>query len=408
MLNRILYSVELHNFSAGFANTLNELPYVWRVTLFNRKNRYEMFLNSMKTAVILIDDSFKIHYINDAALNMLETGRNQVNERPLNHFLVDDGLSQEQIIKAVHHNEDFRETAVHMCFKDGRCMTVDLNANIITIDGDRHALLEIIPIDKQRKITQETQQYAQQVAARELIRGLAHEIKNPLGGIRGAAQLLEKNLPNEEQLEFTKMIIDQADRLRNLVDRLLGPNSLPQKRDFNLHQILEMVQSVLSNDLAFKVVIERDYDPSIPDIFADPDMLQQAILNIARNASQALRNYIKDENPDHQPNIIFKTRIERQCVIKGVRYPLCAKISVIDNGPGIPMELRDTLFYPMVSSKKNGSGLGLSIAQTLTDHHHGKIDVESYPGFTEFCLYIPIVPKKKRKTEELSNKERKA
>lgn len=366
-----------------------------------------MFLNAMKTAVILIDDDFKISFINDSALSLLETGRNQVKERPLDTFFIEKGLNEEQIIKALHHNEDFRETAVHLCFKDGRCMTIDLNSTIINIEGDRYALLEIVPLDKQRKITQESQQYAQQVAARELIRGLAHEIKNPLGGIRGAAQLLEKKLPDEDQVEFTKMIIEQADRLRNLVDRLLGPNSLPQKKDCNLHQILESVQSVLTNDLAFKVQIERDYDPSIPEIFADPDMLQQAILNIARNASQALRNYTNDLKPDHSPLIIFKTRIERLCVIKGVRHSLSARVSIIDNGPGIPPELRDTLFYPMVSSKPNGSGLGLSIAQTLTDHHQGKIDVESYPGYTEFSLYLPILRTKKNQESKANNKENK-
>lgn len=352
---------------------------------------YELFLNSLKTALILVNAKFEVSFANDAALNLLETGINQVKERPLNDFLIEDSFNQQQIIKAISSSEDFRETGTVMCFRDGRCTTVDINANIIDINGQVQALLEINPVDKQRKITQESQQYAQQVAARDLVRGLAHEIKNPLGGIRGAAQLLERKLHKAEEKEFTQMIIDQADRLRNLVDRLLGPNSLPQKRQFNLHQILEKVQSVIMNDLAFSIKLKRDYDPSIPDLYADSDMLQQAILNIARNASQAIQNNNSVSN--QQATITFKTRIERQCVIKGERHQLCAKISIIDNGPGIPAELKDTLFYPMVSSKENGSGLGLSIAQTLTDHHNGKIDVESFPGYTEFSLYIPISTK---------------
>lgn len=360
-----------------------------RVGLVDDRHSYEVFLNAIKTALILINDKFYVSYVNDAALNLLETGINQVKERPLYDFLVDDSFNMHQVLNAIKKREDFRDTSVQFCFKDGRCMTVDINANIVVIDDVKHALLEINPIDKQRKITQESQQHAQQVAARELIRGLAHEIKNPLGGIRGAAQLLERQLKSQSEKEFTQMIIDQADRLRNLVDRLLGPNSLPKKSQFNLHKILEKVQSVLANDLSFSITISRDYDPSIPDLLADPDMLQQALLNIARNASQSLKSYCKAHN-EHEPMVIFKTRIERQCVIKGERHPLCAKISIIDNGPGIPDEIKDTLFYPMVSSKKNGSGLGLSIAQTLTDHHNGKIDLESYSGYTEFSLYIPI------------------
>lgn len=360
------------------------------------RHNYELFLNSLKTALILVNSKFEVSFVNDAALNLLETGINQVKERPLSDFLIDNSVNQTQIIKALENHEDYRETGVQMCFRDGRCTTVDINANIVNVRGQTQALLEINPIDNQRRITQESQQYAQQIAARELVRGLAHEVKNPLGGIRGAAQLLEKKLPRAEEQEFTQMIIDQVDRLTNLVDRLLGPNALPQKRLFNLHQILDKVQSVIMHDLAFSIQLNRDYDPSIPDLYADPDMLQQAILNIARNASQALQESNKGD--DHESTITFKTRIERQCMIKGKKYQLSAKVSVIDNGPGIPSNLKDTLFYPMVSSKQNGSGLGLSIAQTLADYHHGKIDVNSYPGFTEFSVYIPILSEQETST----------
>jgi two-component system nitrogen regulation sensor histidine kinase GlnL len=346
---------------------------------------FELFLNSIRTALVLVDEKFEISYVNDADLNLLETGITQIKERPFNAFFLTDSFNDKQFTQALKTGEGFSDTSVQLCFTDGRSFMVDINANIITANNKRQVLMEIIPVDKQRKITQESQQYAQQLAARELIRGLAHEIKNPLGGIRGAAQLLEKELPNPEHKEFTEMIINQSDRLRGLVDRLLGPNSLPQKSTFNIHKVIEKVSVLISADVSFSIAIERDYDPSIPDIFADSDMLEQAVLNITRNASQAL----KSASTEH-PSIIFKTRIERQYVIKGNRYPLCAKISVIDNGPGIPDDIRDTLFYPMVSTKSNGNGLGLSIAQTLTDHHNGKIDVESFPGYTDFSLYIPL------------------
>jgi len=371
---------------------VHQFYFVWSLTLVADNLHYELFLNSIKTALILVDENLTISFVNHAALNLLETGVSQLKERPLNDFFLANNFNSEQFLNALNNGEDFIETEVQMCFKDGRSLMVDMNANVILANHKHQILIEIVPIDKQRKITQESLQYAQQNAARELIRGLAHEIKNPLGGIRGAAQLLEKELTSPHQVEFTQMIIDQADRLRKLVDRLLGPNALPRKRTFNLHVIIEKICTLINADQCYSISTERDYDPSIPDIYADPDMLQQAILNITRNASQALQS-----SNTENPSIIFKSRIERQCVIKGVRHPLCAKISIIDNGPGISSDIKDTLFYPMVSTKDNGSGLGLSIAQTLTDHHNGKIDLESFPGYTEFSLYIPIVKESKKK-----------
>lgn len=346
---------------------------------------YELFLNAIKTALILVDEKLNISFVNDAALSLLETGGKQIKDRPFDDFFIEHTFNKEQFLNALHNGEDFIEAEVQMCFKDGRSLMVDMNANVVMINHKQQILIEITLVDKQRKISQESLQHAQQTAARELIRGLAHEIKNPLGGIRGAAQLLEKELQDPHLAEFTQMIIDQSDRLRGLVDRLLGPNALPQKRWFNLHEIIEKVRRLISADQSYSISIIRDYDPSIPDIYADPDMLQQAILNITTNASQAL----KTANTS-QASITFRSRIERQCVIKGERYPLCAKISIIDNGPGICPQIKDTLFYPMVSTKDSGSGLGLSIAQTLTDHHNGKIDLESFPGYTDFSLYIPI------------------
>ncbi|MFC3123337.1 nitrogen regulation protein NR(II) [Agaribacter flavus] len=348
----------------------------------------ETIFQSMTNALLVLDEEFNIVYVNEAALNVFETGLSQIQEKTFDEFFLQEHLDLRRFERAFSKGEEFSEAELQLCFKDGRCILVDLQANIFRVEQKEYLLLEIMPVDKQRKISQETQQYAQQVAARELIRGLAHEIKNPLGGIRGAAQLLNRQLPTREQQEFTQMIMEQADRLRGLVDRLLGPNTLPQKGYCNLHEVIEKVRSVIAADQSYSIRVIRDYDPSIPDVYADPDMLQQALLNIVRNASQAL----KDAHIE-KPTIRLKTRIERSSVINGKRHALCALISVIDNGPGIPRELRDTLFYPMVTSKKNGSGLGLSIAQTLTDHHDGKIDLESFPGYTEFTIYIPITKK---------------
>ncbi len=341
--------------------------------------------NMLKTVVIIIDEYFDILYVNDAALAMLETGVKHIHDRKFYEFFLENGIERSTFEAAMLHREDFSETEVQLFFKDGRCILTDITATCFEAEQQRMMLLEIKQIDKQKKIAQETMQYAQQQAAKELVRGLAHEIKNPLGGIRGAAQLLEKELINPEQKEFTQMIVDQSDRLRSLVDRLLGPNSLPEMKWINIHKVIENVRTVINADTMQEIEIERDYDISIPDVFVDPDMLEQALLNIARNSMQSLKS-----GATKNALIKLKTRIERQTVIKGKRHKLCALISIIDNGPGIPLELRDTIFYPMVTSKRNGSGLGLSIAQTLTDHHEGKIDVASYPGHTEFTLHLPI------------------
>lgn len=341
--------------------------------------------NMLKTVVIIIDEHFDILYVNDAALAMLETGVKHIHDRKFYDFFSENGIQRSTFEDAFSNAEDFTETEVQLCFKDGRSVLTDITATCFERQQQRMMLLEIRQIDKQKKITQETMQYAQQQAAKELVRGLAHEIKNPLGGIRGAAQLLEKELSNPDQKEFTQMIIDQSDRLSNLVDRLLGPNSLPHKQWINIHEIIEKVRSVIDADTSHEIKIERDYDISIPKMFVDPDMLQQALLNIARNSMQALKSAEIE-----CARIQLKTRIARQTVIKGKRHKLCALVSIIDNGPGIPLELRDTLFYPMVTSKPDGSGLGLSIAQTLTDYHEGKIDVQSHPGYTEFTLHVPI------------------
>ncbi|WP_338027120.1 nitrogen regulation protein NR(II) [Colwellia maritima] len=216
-------------------------------------------------------------------------------------------------------------------------------------------MIEFKQIDQQKQISLEVFQQQQWIAARDLIKGLAHEIKNPLGGLRGAAQLLNKEL-DEEQQEYTEMIIEQADRLTNLVDRLLGPNQLPQIESHNIHSVLEKVCQVVNFSHEQTIELKRDYDPSIPAIKCDQEKIQQAVLNIVNNAIQAISANNK---------ITLKTRIASNKTINGKQVKLAVKISIIDDGPGIPVEIQDTLFYPMVSGRTNGTGLGLSISQTL-------------------------------------------
>lgn len=341
-------------------------------------------LDNLNTAIIVIDKALTIQFANDAGLALFETGYKQLHAQPLNEFLTQNVINALPIESAIDEGEDFTETEVRLSFKDKRQVLVDITVTNIILDKKPRLMFEIKIIEKQQQISRQNQQNAQHFAARELVRGLAHEIKNPLGGIRGAAQLLEKEL-DLEQKEYTQLIMEQSDRLRNLVDRLLGPNSRPIIASYNVHQAIEQVRILTRAQFGETINIVRDYDPSIPQVMVDKDMLQQAVLNIVRNSVQALTNA-----QTLNPQIRLVTRVDRHVIVYKEHHPLVAQIKIIDNGPGIPSEIRDTLFYPMVSSKDNGTGLGLSIAQTLINHHKGKIEVESRPGHTEFVIYLPI------------------
>jgi two-component system nitrogen regulation sensor histidine kinase GlnL len=214
-----------------------------------------------------------------------------------------------------------------------------------------------------------------------MLRGLAHEIKNPLGGLRGAAQLLARELPTKELKEYTGVIISEADRLQKLVNRILGPNKMPKKEPVSIHEVLEHVRSLLLAEAPEGIRIQRDYDPSIPDINADRDQLIQALLNIMRNAVEAMHG---------DGDIKLRTRVIRKFTIGQKQQNLVAQIQVIDNGPGIPQEILEQIFFPMVTSRAEGTGLGLAIAQSLIQQHNGIIECKSKPGRTEFSIYIPI------------------
>ena len=345
----------------------------------------ENLLDNLSTAVIILDDEFKVRHANHAAQAMLERSLNLLIGCSIEQLIAHSSLDFMRFTDRMEHGEGYSDSEVQLTFTDGRHTHADVTVTCINEGFGVFLLLEIRIVEQQKRISQESLQWAQQQAARELIRGLAHEIKNPLGGIRGAAQLLEKELASDGLEEYTGMIIEQSDRLRNLVDRLLGPNSRPNFQWHNIHEVLEKVCTLVYLDMSHKISIVRDYDPSIPDMYFDQDMLQQAVLNIVRNSLQALT-----EHKQIHGKIMLVTRIERQATIHGLRFPLSVKIKVIDNGPGIADELKDTLFYPLVTSKVDGTGLGLSIAQTLIDHHRGKIEMESHPGHTAFSLYLPI------------------
>ncbi|PSW03448.1 nitrogen regulation protein NR(II) [Photobacterium lipolyticum] len=341
-----------------------------------------IILDNLVTAVLLLDEKLTIRYVNPAAEQLLSFSKrrllNTCFPELLQHSSLDIGLVQ----ATLQSGQGLADSDVTFVI-DGKHHTLELNASPISWQKELLILLELKPIDQQRRISQELSQHAQQQAAKELVRGLAHEIKNPLGGLRGAAQLLEKALPDPSYIEYTQMIIEQADRLRNLVDRLLGPQRPGQRQVDNIHVVLEKVRQLVSLDCGVNIQIHRDYDPSLPDFTMDPEQLEQAILNIVSNAALALQQI-------NGGNITLKTRTAHQTLIHGLRHRIAAKIDIIDDGPGIPREIQDTLFYPMVTGREGGTGLGLSIARNLIDQHQGKIEVVSWPGHTKFTIYLPI------------------
>lgn len=344
-------------------------------------------LDNMVTSIIMLDQQMNVCYNNLAAEQLFKLSAKRMNGSQLSslyHHLSSSKTLFEQVIAT---KQGFTDNLATLICLDRRSVTVDLSVTPLaqeTSDNQQSEgvlLLEIRQVDQQQRISAEMQQITQQQLAKDLVKGLAHEIKNPLGGLRGAAQLLHRRLDDESK-EYTQMIMEQADRLNNLVERLLGPNKHHQHAKHNIHQVLEKIVQLVSIDLPPHIIIKRDYDPSIPDITIDPEQIQQALLNIIQNAIQAVAN---------RGEISIITRIANQMTINGKRHRLALIITIVDNGPGISDDLRQTLFYPMVTGRAEGTGLGLSIAQTLIGQHQGRIDFESSAGHTEFNITIPVI-----------------
>lgn len=352
-----------------------------QIGLKNIKLHYQQALpNQMVTAVVVLDRDMNICYVNPAAEALLVRSLSKLYRLPFGQIFYNTPIHNSRLQQLIVTGQEFSDSDVTLEFFDNREITVEITASSVTFENQPHILLEFKQIDQQKQISAEAFQQQQWESARYLIRGLAHEIKNPLGGLRGAAQLLDLEL-NTEQKEYTAMIIEQADRLTNLVDRLLGPNQLPQMKLQNIHIVIEKVFQLTQFDNPKNIVIERDYDPSIPELIFDQDKLQQTVINIVNNAIQALDNHNK---------IILRTRAASNKTINGKRVKLSAAISIIDNGPGIPEHIKSTLFYPMVSGRSSGTGLGLSICQTIVHQHNGKLSCKSRPGHTEFTILLPF------------------
>ncbi|MBK1705597.1 nitrogen regulation protein NR(II) [Halochromatium glycolicum] len=342
-----------------------------------------MILDNLSTAVLLFDRELRLRYINTAGEQLLAVSAKAVLGESAGELVpcpVD--LVENRLRQALLTRQPFTEREVEVKRPDQQLIRVNCTVlPLHPIEDPYDLLMEMQQVDRQLRIAREEYLISQHQATQALLRGLAHEIKNPLGGLRGAAQLLERELPNPGLREYTRIIIDEADRLQSLLNRMLGPNQLPQLQPVNIHHITEHVRGLLEAEFPSGPTVIRDYDPSIPNIKGDPDRLIQALLNIARNAAEAAGQH---------GQVTLRTRVLRQFTIGSVRHRLVLGIDIEDNGPGIPDELMDRIFFPMVSGRSGGTGLGLAIAQELVNQHQGLIECDSRPGCTTFFVYLPL------------------
>ncbi|MCD6044360.1 MAG: nitrogen regulation protein [Burkholderiales bacterium] len=333
-------------------------------------------LELLPTAVVALDDELVVRYANPAAESLLATGAKSLIGQAFLDLFAEKGPLESTLHEARSVHWDY--SARNITYTRPGREPLPLACVVTGIEAHGLALLaELRPIGDQLRMAREERLQFEQQANRELIRNLAHEIKNPLGGLRGSAQLLEKELQKDELREYTQIIIKEADRLQMLMDRMLTPHRAPRLEAFSVHEVLERVRSLVKAE--FGADIERDYDPSLPELVGDREQLIQAVLNIARNAAQA-----------GAKNIGFKSRAVRQVTILKQRHKLALELQVVDDGPGVPDEIQDRIFNPLVSGREGGTGLGLSLAQTFVQYHQGVIEFESRPGRTIFRILMPL------------------
>lgn len=358
--------------------------------LMNSNQLHRLLLDNLNTAVLLLDGGLSINYVNSSAESLLQVSSARLIGSNVCELFSDGDASRGNLLEAL--DRDIAHTRRHEYLRALPSMDpfqVDYTVTPVEINLERMLLMEMQPIDRFLKINREEALLSVHDTSKSLIRGLAHEIKNPLGGIRGAAQLLDQEIAHkgldDEARELCKIITTETDRLRNLVDRLLGPNQIPRFEQINIHEVTEHVAGLLEAEAQGSLVISRDYDPSIPDIQGDRIQLIQAVLNVARNAMQAVL-----ESGRSTPRVMIKSRIQRSFTIGGERHRVVCRIDVIDNGPGVSTEILERIFFPMISGRSNGSGLGLTIAQTAVNGHQGIIECDSESGNTRFSIYLPI------------------
>ena len=340
--------------------------------------------DALSTGIILLDAQLCPIYANVAAQDLLAFSLNQARGRPFGDFLHDTNGLMANLRRALETGQGIADREITLrpigSTREPRVLDITITPLEGQITGT-HLLLELTDDTQRSRISRENDLLARLDSSRMMVRQLAHEIKNPLGGLRGAAQLLGRELTSENLKEYTTVIITEADRLAALVDSMSGPSRPPVRTMVNVHELCEHVYHLLRGEAKSTILVERDYDPSLPSAMLDRNQIIQALLNVARNAMQAL---------GERGRVTLRTRALSNVSIGSARHKLVASLQVEDNGPGVPPELRSSIFYPLVTGRANGTGLGLAVAQDLVTRHGGLIEFESEPGRTIFTLLLPL------------------
>lgn len=347
--------------------------------------RYAEAFDLLATLVTVVRIDGQVVFANAALEDVMGLPRRAIQGSPLSSYFTET-QAFENAMQGAHSNA-FATLRYDAHLRRPQQEPLPVHVIVAPTDVPGEVLVELLPLEQQTRQDRESRLIDQAQANKELIRNLAHEIKNPLGGIRGAAQLLQMEVVSRDLIEYTQVIIHEADRLQLLVDRLLAPHRRPHVvGDVNIHEVCERVRSLIMAEFPKGLRMVRDYDTSIPEFRGDREQLIQAVLNIVHNAAQALADRIIEGDAE----IILRTRINRQVTFGKQRYRLALELHVIDNGPGIPQDIKDRLFFPLVSGRDGGSGLGLNLAQTFVQQHHGLIECDSLPGRTDFRILIPL------------------
>ena len=343
--------------------------------------RLQIF-DSLTTAVLAFDLDLHLIAINPAGEQLLQTGSRGIAGKNISQLLPRGKQLKKVLERTLDRAQSFSARGVHLAIAPGKVVMVDCFISPIYEGSQITGLLvEMNQIDRLVRLTRDETARDQHEANRAVLRGLAHEIKNPLGGLRGAAQLLQQELKSTELKEYTRIIIHEADRLRTLVDRMMGPSQPLKHEPVNIHEVFQYVRKLMLAENTVGLTILPDYDPSLPEIVGDKEQLIQAVLNIARNAAQAMNG---------KGRIIFRTRVSRQFTIGQNRHRLVLRAEIEDNGPGIEPDMLDAIFYPLVTGRPEGVGLGLAIARDIVNKHGGIIEAKSQPGQTVFTIYLPL------------------
>jgi two-component system nitrogen regulation sensor histidine kinase GlnL len=341
-----------------------------------------LLLRELTTAVLLVNSDIQVSWMNAAAEDLLGISLKRAQQQAL--ISLGPGLEALANLcsRAIREKHSFGQTINLRGFqRDGADQELAVRVSMLAGSRDDLLLVELFDITQRHQLDRENALVAQHGVSRRMFRQLAHEIRNPLGGLRGAAQLLERELSDASLREFTQIIIAEADRLAALMDSLLGPNRQPDCKMLNVHELLERVATIVESEWN-QLIIKRDYDPSLPDLFLDRDQLIQAFLNLLRNAAQATNG---------RGVLLVRTRILTNHILHTTAHKLVALIEFEDNGPGVPTDITDTLFYPLVTGRPDGTGLGLPLAQDLVNRHQGLIEYESTPTRTVFRVHLPVL-----------------